>query len=350
MPYRISPGVEHFASIRTPGHCLLGLLAAASLCCQVNATSAIENPEIGQPHDLHRDFQPGDNIEGVRLLGALQLRDATLDGIKVGELSGLAWDTDAERLYAVSDMGSVVHLAPRFDSGYLTGLELLAAHPLTRPDGQPVTEEHADSESMALRFGNDGIADNAELLVAFERLPRLERFRPDGTYLGEIPLPDPLADATRYETRNRMLEAMTEHPRFGQVYGLERPLKDTDPAQFTLYASAGDNITFEPLDAKHSNITALETTPAGDLLFIERRYINVFRPILFALRRIRIADAAEPGPVEDVIIFKSSEHWHIDNFEGLAHHEDNRYFIVSDDNRSPIQTTLLLYVEVLDPS
>ena len=37
----------------------------------------------------------------------------------------------------------------------------------------------------------------------------------------------------------------------------------------------------------------------------------------------------------------------IDNFEGLARHQSNRFFMVSDDNSVFIQRTLLVYFELL---
>jgi hypothetical protein len=37
----------------------------------------------------------------------------------------------------------------------------------------------------------------------------------------------------------------------------------------------------------------------------------------------------------------------MDNFEGLAHHEGNRYFMISDDGRNPLQRTILMYFEIL---
>ncbi len=39
--------------------------------------------------------------------------------------------------------------------------------------------------------------------------------------------------------------------------------------------------------------------------------------------------------------------WNIDNFEGLAKVDKNRYLMISDDNGSPLQKTLLVLFEVL---
>ena len=45
----------------------------------------------------------------------------------------------------------------------------------------------------------------------------------------------------------------------------------------------------------------------------------------------------------------SSVGWRIDNFEGLARHRGLRFFLVSDDNENALQTTILLYLEIVDP-
>ena len=49
----------------------------------------------------------------------------------------------------------------------------------------------------------------------------------------------------------------------------------------------------------------------------------------------------------EIVRFDSSKGWRLDNFEGLAHYRGRRYFMVSDDNRSPLQKTLLVYFEIL---
>ena len=45
---------------------------------------------------------------------------------------------------------------------------------------------------------------------------------------------------------------------------------------------------------------------------------------------------------------ETKDGWNIDNFEGLTKIEKNRYLMISDDNNSPLQKTLLVLFEVLD--
>ncbi|HCB12317.1 MAG TPA: hypothetical protein DEP36_01915, partial [Gammaproteobacteria bacterium] len=39
--------------------------------------------------------------------------------------------------------------------------------------------------------------------------------------------------------------------------------------------------------------------------------------------------------------------WLLDNFEGLTRYQDQRFFMISDDNCSAWQSTLLVYFELL---
>ncbi len=56
----------------------------------------------------------------------------------------------------------------------------------------------------------------------------------------------------------------------------------------------------------------------------------------------------EPVPVETAVALDSGKGHQIDNFEGLARHRGNRFFLVSDDNDLFLQRSLLMYFELLD--
>ena len=43
-------------------------------------------------------------------------------------------------------------------------------------------------------------------------------------------------------------------------------------------------------------------------------------------------------------VLKSRDGWRLENFEGLTHHRDGRYFIVSDNDDKPARQTLLYYL------
>ena len=74
---------------------VLGLPISACAAREFAATSI----------SLADQASPGAVHAGVRLLGALRLSDAPINGLRLCGLSGLAWDEDADLLYALSDEG-----------------------------------------------------------------------------------------------------------------------------------------------------------------------------------------------------------------------------------------------------
>ncbi|MGE4615676.1 MAG: esterase-like activity of phytase family protein [Gammaproteobacteria bacterium] len=118
----------------------------------------------------------------------------------------------------------------------------------------------------------------------------------------------------------------------------------------TLYSVAGHSWLYHPVDPEHSALVGLESMPGGDLLVLERRFASVFRPVIFSLRRMHLDPQVISGDasITDIAHFDSSRGWAIDNFEAVAQHEGSRYFMVSDDNESALQKTLLMYFEISD--
>lgn len=328
---------------------LLTLLAAllASL-----ATPPVAALPIGTPYAFSKSVPLGGTFERIRYLGAVRLSDAKVDGFEAHELSGLAWDADEGLLYAVSDNGYLVHLRPEFQDGNLTGMDMVAAYPLQAKDGARLKEKDADGEGLAILNGNNGKKGDTELAVSFELRPRIARYRPDGSWLGDVELAPALVTG-KYAGKNSALEGLTHHPRLGFLTLPERPLVGDDPSRFTLYGMHGERWTFPPLDPEFSMATGLETTPEGDVVLLERRYRNMFSPIYFALRLLHFPPGTDKGgelTVDEIVAFSTSDDWRIDNFEGVALHEKNRYFLVSDDNTSAVQKTIIVYVEVLPKS
>ena len=305
--------------------------------------------EISEPFEISRDYTAGDTFMQVRLQGTVRLLPIASNDLKPRELSGLAWDADAGLLYAVSDDGFLVHLRPEFKDGILVRVYLEDAFPLLGEDGVAVKKKYADAEGLAARHTRNGIDGDTELIISFERKPRLVHYSPQGLYVSTTPLPEVLRDGSHYSGSNKELEALTELKDFGLITGPERPLKGADQAKIPLYSTSGHSWLYAPVDAKYSALVGLESMPDGDLLILERRFASVFRPVVFSLRRMRMDNPAvstEPT-IEDVARFDTSE-WTIDNFEGVAWHEGSHYFMVSDDNESFIQKTLLMYFEIRD--
>src|SRR5579885_174169 len=330
---------------RRPGPAIL-LLAGIFMAMRCAAEP------IGAPVEFSQKIKTGGRFMQVRLLGMLRLSNTPVDGLPANELSGLAWDRDEQLLYAVSDKGHLVHLRPQFKDGILTGVEYLHAYPLLDDKGLRLKRGLADAEDLAIRNAENGRHGDSELVISFEGVPRVERYRPDGTWLGEEPLPELLRDKRNYEGRNAELEAVALHPVYGLLTAPQKPLKTDSPGLMSLYAQSGLQWRFAPIDAGDSDIVGMAGTPKNEVRILERRYRNFFMPIIFAVRRVRLEEQPEGGllTVEDIARFTNTDGFQIDNFEGLAHQEGNRYFMVSDDNNSAIQRTLLLYFEIEEPA
>lgn len=303
-------------------------------------------------------------IGNLRLLGVLQLPARTLNGVRLSGLSGLAWDEDDNLLYALTDHGVLFSLRPIFRNGQLADVALLHVAALIDPrTHKPVRWRRSDSEGLDILNGRNGKKGDAELLVSFEREPRIVRYRPDGTHIADVPLPAALRDVKRYRGGNKMLEAVCLHPREGILTAPEEPLDNDEPRNgrgsprleravesgaARLYRMDGSSWRFS---ASRGGIVALECLPDGDVLVMERDYSALSLRWTITLRRLHLPAGTPPDSLlaaETMATLDSDQGLHLDNFEGLTRHHGNRFFMVSDDNDVFIQRTLLVYFELLD--
>jgi hypothetical protein len=289
-----------------------------------------------------------ERIDRLRLRGILELPARTANGVRFSGLSGLAWDDDENILYALTDHGVLFHLRPIFRNGKLADVRLLHAASLIDPrTRRPVRWRRSDSEGLDILNGRNGKKGDAELLVSFEREPRIARYRPDGTFITDVPLPAALRDVHRYRGGNTMLESVCLHPHEGILTAPEKPLDD-ETSVARLYRMDGGSWRFP---ANRGGIVALECLPEGDVLVMEREYSSHSLHWVVTLRRLHLP----PGtPVDSLLAadtlttLDSDKGQRIDNFEGLTRHRGNRFFMVSDDNDVFFQRTLLVYFELAE--
>jgi hypothetical protein len=292
--------------------------------------------------------RPADEPLGrLRALGMLELPAVTAGNLRLTQLSGLAWDEDDGVLYAISDKGALFHLQPLIEHGRLTGVRLLRAVALREPDGQPVRGARVDAEGLEIVDGANGRRGDAELLVSFERDPRIVRYRPDGRALGELALPAALAGRGAYAGRNLMLEALCRDPALGVITAPEAPLRGEEPGMTRLFALSGQSWRY-PLPAG-GRIAALECLGDGNVLVLERDFGRLFGPNAVTLRQATLPKEPTDAPlaVTPLATLDAAAGLAIDNFEGLARERGRRFFLVSDNNDLGVQRTLLLYFELL---
>jgi len=285
---------------------------------------------------------------GLRPLGMLELPEMSVNGLRLSQLSGLAWDEDERILYAISDKGALFHLRPLWREGKLAGVRLLLAVALKEKNGKALKEPRVDSEGLDILKGRNGKKGDAELVVSFERAPRIARYRPDGMLLGEQPLPTPLADRGSYRRGNKSLESVCVDDQLGVLTLPEEPLKNERAGFNRIFRLDGGSWPLPLLGRFRPS--AMECLGHGRVLILERDF-GTFTGRAVALRRATLTGDGRVGTMaeaETVALLDAAEGWQIDNFEGLAHHKDNRFFTVSDNNDLFVQRTLLFYFELTD--
>lgn len=279
----------------------------------------------------------------INPLGAVSLKSKSADGVHITGISALAWDQDEELLYGVTDQGLVHHLRPTFNNDSLTSVELIASYKLLKKDGKRLKGKQRDAEGAFVINAGNGVRGDSELVVSFEKKPQIIRFTPQGKWKKLYILPPILADQKNYRTPNQMLEAVTLHPDKGILTIAQRPMQGRNNQ--LLHALSGESWEYRMENHKGNGVTAMEALPDGRILFMERAWHSLLSPLIVTLKEGRFS---ADGELELKIIasLNSSKGWALDNFEGLTHHREQRFFMVSDDNNSLLQRTLLFYFEL----
>ncbi len=299
---------------------------------------------------LHDGLSPGDTYQGIRLLGALRLNTPEIDGLRFCGLSGLAWDDDAGLLYTISDKGSLFHLKPVFDtSGHLSDLQAVAAYPLRDAAGRPLPRPLNDSEGLAIAYGDNNVQGDSQLFISFEGKPRVVRYTVDGRWQGEQPLAKTVRNVSNFRHSNQSLEAVALDPQWGILTAPEMALRNDPPELIRIFSSKNQFWLYPLGKAPGSALVAMERLPDGRLLTLERAFVSPLQPFAISLRLTQLSKPPTSSPlsVKDVAIFQSDQGWFLDNFEGLTRQQALRFFMISDDNCSSLQSTLLVYFELL---
>lgn len=292
---------------------------------------------------LNTEIAPVENttqFEGITLLDQKILLFKEIGGLKFSEISDLAYDLREKQLYLVSDEGKLFV----FDASFSNKIETL--HPLSsvtlvKNNGKKFKKWRKDSEGLAL--DNKG-----HLYASFEGRPKIGRFDQKGRMVKQYTLPKKLRNPNNYRSRNKSLEALTWHPRYGLLTATEWPLKHKNKKEQTIYALDGKEWSFKAEAESKSAVVAMEVMDDGNLLVMERSFTGLMNPLVITLKKIYLNGCKKKQICQSELLLKMNTHqgWNIDNFEGVAKVGKHRYVIVSDDNDNFFQKTLLVYFEV----
>lgn len=231
------------------------------------------------------------------------------------------------RILVVGDEGDLLeaHLVLDY-AGRLTGLKDARLTPVIGEDGQPAAS-HGKADSDA-----EGIAEfpNGDRLISLEEHDRI-LFYP---HTGGPPRRAPMPDVTFVP--NAGMEALATYPKAGAdayVVGIEAT---GETFICRLSAACTKDRTVELKDGYE--LSAVEVLSGGRMAYL----LRAFDPLRGVRVILRIVGAN--GQVEDQL--ELARPYTIDNFEGLAAAPSPsgglRFYLISDDNFSKSQRTLLV--------
>lgn len=316
-------------------------LAAAVLGASI-AFAAEPIPLAFQPVPLERSEPPAGAVGRLHYRGGLKI---TSSDKRFGGLSGLVVTEDGARLLAVSDMGDWLSARLLYDqAGRLAGIDDGMMGRLVGRDVRPLAHRRSEQDAESLTA-----LSNGDLIVTFERQHRIWRYPASDPPFARPP--QPIGNPPEIESAppNEGIEAfsvLSDGTYFAVAEGLAHPggglmAWTGDGTRWRTMAFAPQG-TFRPTDAK--------ATASGDVMVIERR----FNPIEGAGVRLRLIartaiQSTDMLAGDELAVLAPP--MAVDNFEGLALRRspsETLIYILSDDNFSPAQSTLLLMFALPD--
>ena len=221
--------------------------------------------------------------------------------------------------------------------------------PILGPDGRPLAARGwYDTESIA--------QDGGALYVGIERVHRIMRFDygKDGLIARGQSIDVP--PAMHMLPGNKGIEALVHVPRGLPLAGAliafsERGL-DTDGNLVAFLIGGPRPGTFSVKRNAEFDISDAALLPSGDLVILERKF-SWTTGLFVRLRRLALGDIKPGALVDGLVLFEADLAFQIDNMEGLSVHRgpggQTVLTMISDDNFSALQRTLLLQFTLRDP-
>jgi len=260
-----------------------------------------------------------------------------------GGISALIMEPGGARFLSLTDHGSWLRGRIVYREGRPDGIADAEMAPMLGQDGKPLAARHwFDTESLTQ--GVDGM-----LYVGIERVEKIVRFdfRRDGFAAKGEPVPVP--EDFKTFAFNKSLECLAAPPKGAPLSGsliaiTERSLDASgNHRSFVLKGAQVNRFTLKRSD--DFDVSDCAVFPPADLLVLERRY-SLLRGVAIRIRRIHLDEIKEGAVVDGPQLFFADLGYQIDNMEGIGLHKNAQgetiLTLVSDDNFSPIQRTLLL--------
>jgi hypothetical protein len=278
--------------------------------------------------------------------GGLMLRSSYKN---FGGISAIRVAADGEHFIALSDKGWWFRGRIVYDGTRPSAIADAEMAPILGADGRPLAARGwYDTESIA--------EDGGTLYVGLERVHQIVRFNygKDGLLARGQPIAVPLG--LRALPANKGLEALVFVPKgFGLAGTLiaisERGLDKADNISAFLIGGPSPG-SFAVKRSADYDISDAALLPGGDVLLLERKF-SWTSGLAIRMRRIALGEIKPGALVDGPILFEADLGYEIDNMEGLSVHRgaggETVLTLISDDNFSVIQRTLLLQFTLAEP-
>jgi hypothetical protein len=314
---------------------LVPVLVSLVSCLRPTVAQTISNTPLVELTRIDVDPKHPErrNFGSLRLLSAFHLESKDK---RFGGLSGLSIGEDG-KLYAVSDRGYWLSARMVTDpSGALLNLIDWQIAPILTMTKTPVTGKLRDAEALAQT--GDG-----SFLVAFEGASRIWRYSPPPNTFESTPVSVQIPSAVAQAPSNGGVEGLTMLPD-SRLLALTEEFENPDGSFKGWLIDNGRFAELSYVPAEGFHVTDCAALNNGDVLVLERRYVpfGILSARLTLVKANSFQAGAKLGGKE---LLKLEQPLAVENFEGIAAQKTSKgttIYIVSDDNYSLFQQTLLL--------
>jgi hypothetical protein len=329
---------------------LTRILLACALGLALGAPAALAAPidVEGARIPLYQN-QPAERRAGALIYrGGLELKSSD---VGFGGWSDLAVSADGSEILAISDEAHWLRAHLTYDaSGDLAGINSGEIAPMLNESGKPMLGKDGDAEGLTLEHPHDV---HGAAIVSFEHNVRVWRYDLSKG-LDARPTNVPIGDWVKPLHENQQLEAVTLWKPDTLLTFAETKVNPPDDLLGAFEAYPGDGsphtrmLSVVPHDP--FAITGVANAPDGGIFLLERRF-SIIGGGGMELRHIGANEIHEGARLEgEVLVNLAMQDVNIDNMEGVAVREspngETFIYMISDDNYSSLQRTLLLMFEL----
>jgi hypothetical protein len=266
-----------------------------------------------------------------------------------GGISAIRVAADGAHFIALSDKGWWFRGRIVYHGTRPAGIAEAEMAPILGLDGRPLAARGwYDTEAIA--------EDGGTLYVALERVHQIVRF--DYGKEGLVARGRPIAVPPGLHSlpSNKGLEALVFVPKGFALTGSliaisERGLDRAGNINAFLIGGPSPG-SFAVKRSSSYDVSDAALLPGGDILLLERRF-SWTSGLAVRMRRIALGEIKPGALVDGPVLFEADLGYEIDNMEGLSVHRgaDGEIVLtlISDDNFSPLQRTLLLQFTLAEP-